>query len=129
MVNHTNGRTKRQCRDMLAWFLKPLEIPACLAARPSAASHSATLQSECCLAVAGSADEAKRVLAPALRTCAALGLSRLLIDERPQVLRLTMENAVADERARPHLPRMGLSLCPHRGLCHRTRRHAVTSSE
>jgi serine/threonine-protein kinase PknK len=47
--------------------------------------------------VAGKSDEAQRALAPALRTCAALGLSRLLIDEGPQMLRLAKDTAVADE--------------------------------
>ena len=57
----------------------------------------ATLQLAFCLAVAGNTDEAQRVLAPALRTCAALGLSHLLIDEGPQMLRLAKGAAVAGE--------------------------------
>jgi len=57
----------------------------------------ATLQLAFCLATAANTDEARRVLAPALRTCAALGLSRLLIDEGPQMLRLAKDTAVADE--------------------------------
>ena len=57
----------------------------------------ATLQYAFCLAVAGNTDQAQRVLAPALRTCAALGLSHLLIDEGPQMLRLAKDTAVADE--------------------------------
>src|SRR6516165_2971404 len=57
----------------------------------------ATLQLALCLAVAGDTDEAQRVLAPALRTCAALGLSRLLIDEGPQMLRLAQDTAAALE--------------------------------
>jgi ATP/maltotriose-dependent transcriptional regulator MalT len=61
----------------------------------------ATLQLSLCLAVAGSLDEAQRVLAPALRTCAALGLSRLLIDEGPQMIRLATDTAIADESADP----------------------------
>jgi serine/threonine-protein kinase PknK len=60
--------------------------------RPRAHLH-ATLQLALCLAVAGKIDEAQRVFAPALRTCAALGLSRLLLDEGPQMLRL-MKDAV-----------------------------------
>jgi serine/threonine-protein kinase PknK len=56
----------------------------------------ATLQYAFCLAVAGT-NQAQRVLAPALRTCAALGLSHLLIDEGPQMLRLAKDTAVADE--------------------------------
>jgi ATP/maltotriose-dependent transcriptional regulator MalT len=56
-----------------------------------------SLQYALCLAVAGSTDEAQRVVAPALRTCAALGLSRLLIDEGPQMLRLAKDTAAADE--------------------------------
>jgi serine/threonine-protein kinase PknK len=57
----------------------------------------ATLQLAFCLAVAGNTDEAQRVLAPALRTCAALGLSHLLIDEGPQMLRLAQDAAVQTE--------------------------------
>jgi ATP/maltotriose-dependent transcriptional regulator MalT len=57
----------------------------------------ARLQLALCLAVAGDTDEAQRVLAPALRTCAALGLSRLLIDEGPQMLRLAQDTAGTDE--------------------------------
>jgi ATP/maltotriose-dependent transcriptional regulator MalT len=57
----------------------------------------ATLQYAFCLAVAGNTDQAQRVLAPALRTCAALGLSHLLIDEGPRMLRLARAVVVADE--------------------------------
>jgi ATP/maltotriose-dependent transcriptional regulator MalT len=57
----------------------------------------ATLQLALCLTVAGDTDEAQRVLAPALRTCAALGFSRLLIDEGPQMLRLAQNTAATDE--------------------------------
>jgi hypothetical protein len=57
----------------------------------------ATLQYALCLAVAGNNDEARSVLAPALRTCAALGLSRLLIDEGPPMLRLAADTVAADE--------------------------------
>jgi ATP/maltotriose-dependent transcriptional regulator MalT len=57
----------------------------------------ATLQYALCLAVAGNTGEAQRVLAPALRTCAMLGLSRLLIDEGPLMLRLAKDAVVADE--------------------------------
>jgi ATP/maltotriose-dependent transcriptional regulator MalT len=57
----------------------------------------ATLQLALCLTVAGDTDEAQRVLAPALRTCAALGFSRLLIDEGPQMLRLAQDTAATDE--------------------------------
>ena len=60
--------------------------------RPRAHLH-VTLQLALCLGVAGKIDEAQRVFAPALRTCAALGLSRLLLDEGPQMLRL-MKDAV-----------------------------------
>ncbi|MFZ0228997.1 MAG: protein kinase, partial [Mycobacterium sp.] len=55
--------------------------------RPRAYLH-ATIQLALCLAAAGDTDEAQHVLSPALRTCAALGLRQLLIDEGPQVLRL-----------------------------------------
>jgi ATP/maltotriose-dependent transcriptional regulator MalT len=57
----------------------------------------ATLQLALCLSVAGDIDEAQRVLAPALRTCAALGFSRLLIDEGPQMLRLAQDTVASDE--------------------------------
>ncbi|GAB4927940.1 serine/threonine-protein kinase PknK [Mycobacterium kiyosense] len=57
----------------------------------------ATLQYALCLAVAGNSGEAQRVLAPALRICAALGLSRLLIDEGSPMLRLAADTVAADE--------------------------------
>ncbi|MDT5346972.1 MAG: serine/threonine-protein kinase PknK, partial [Mycobacterium sp.] len=57
----------------------------------------ATLLFAFCLAVVGNNDEARRVLAPALRTCAALGLSRLLIDEGSPMLRLAADTVAADE--------------------------------
>jgi len=57
----------------------------------------ATLQYAFCLAIAANTDQAQRVLAPALRTCAALGLSHLLIDEGPQMLRLAKDTAVQTE--------------------------------
>ena len=57
----------------------------------------ATLQYALCLAIADNSDEAQHVLAPALRTIAALGLSRLLIDEGPQMLLLATDNVVADQ--------------------------------
>jgi serine/threonine-protein kinase PknK len=56
----------------------------------------ATLQLALCLTAAGDTEEAQRVLAPALRTCAALGLSRLLIDEGPQMLRLAQDAAATE---------------------------------
>jgi serine/threonine-protein kinase/serine/threonine-protein kinase PknK len=57
----------------------------------------ATLQYALCLAEAGNDSEAQQVLAPALRICAALGLSRLLIDEGPQMLRLAQDTSTASE--------------------------------
>ena len=60
------------------------------AKRPRAHLH-ATVQLALCLAAAGDTDEAHRVLAPALKTCAALGLRQLLIDEGPPMLRLAKE--------------------------------------
>jgi ATP/maltotriose-dependent transcriptional regulator MalT len=57
----------------------------------------ATLQYALCLAVAGKRDEAQHVLCPALRICAALGLSRLLIDEGPEMLRLAKDTVGTDE--------------------------------
>ena len=64
--------------------------------RPRAHLH-ATLQFALCLAAAGNTDEAQRVLASALGTCAALGLSQLLLDEGPQMLCLATDTVVADE--------------------------------
>jgi ATP/maltotriose-dependent transcriptional regulator MalT len=58
--------------------------------RPRAHLH-ATLQLALCLAAAGKPEKAHRILSPALRTCAALGLSQLLIDEGPQLLRLAKD--------------------------------------
>jgi hypothetical protein len=57
----------------------------------------ASLQLAYCLAVAGNSAEASRVLAPVLTTCAALGLSRLLLDEGPMIVRLAKETAAEDE--------------------------------
>jgi ATP/maltotriose-dependent transcriptional regulator MalT len=51
----------------------------------------ASLQLTHCLGAAGDHDEAVRVLHPVLRTCAALGLSQLLIDEGPQMVRLAQD--------------------------------------
>jgi len=51
----------------------------------------AAIQLALCLDAAGDTDEARRVLAPALKTCAALGLSQLLTDEGPQIVRLAKE--------------------------------------
>jgi ATP/maltotriose-dependent transcriptional regulator MalT len=64
--------------------------------RPRAHLH-ATLQLALCLGVAGNTDEAHRMLSSALRTCAALALSQVLLDEGPQVLRLAKDTVVADE--------------------------------
>ena len=64
--------------------------------RPRAHLH-ATLQIALCLGVAGNTDEAQRVLSSALRTCAALELSQVLLDEGPQMLRLAKDTVVADE--------------------------------
>jgi ATP/maltotriose-dependent transcriptional regulator MalT len=58
--------------------------------RPRAHLHAA-VQLALCLAAAGDTDEAQHILAPALRTCAALGLRQLLIDEGPRMLRLAKE--------------------------------------
>lgn len=50
-----------------------------------------------CLAAAGMDEKAQWVLAPALKTCAALGLSRLLTDEGPAILRVAHDVAVGWE--------------------------------
>jgi serine/threonine-protein kinase/serine/threonine-protein kinase PknK len=55
----------------------------------------ARLQLTRCLDAAGNHDEALRLLRPALRTCVALGLSQLLIDEGPHMVRLA-QDAVDD---------------------------------
>ena len=55
--------------------------------RPRAHLH-ATLQLALSLGTAGKPEDAHHYLSAALRTCAALGLSQLLIDEGPQLLRL-----------------------------------------
>jgi len=51
----------------------------------------AAIQLALCLDAAGGIEEAQRVLAPALKTCAALGLRQMLIDEGPPMLRLAKE--------------------------------------
>jgi MalT-like TPR region len=63
------------------------------AKHPRAHLH-ATLQLALCLGMAGNAEEAIRVLVPALKTCAALGLSQLIVDEGPQLLRLAQDAIV-----------------------------------
>ena len=76
--------------------------------RPRAHLH-ATIQLALCLAVAGHADEAQRVLRAASRVCAALGLSQLLIDEGGQIVRLahdaTIDTAgtIGDTTASPNI--------------------------
>ncbi len=64
--------------------------------RPRAHLH-ATIQLALCLVAAGDTEEAARVLRPALKTCAALGLSRLLIDEGPRMVRLAQDAATGTE--------------------------------
>ncbi len=57
----------------------------------------ARIQYARCLAVAGLDEKAQWVLAPALKTCAALGLSRLLVDEGPVMLRVARDVAAGWE--------------------------------
>jgi hypothetical protein len=57
----------------------------------------ARIQYARCLAAAGQDEKAQWVLAPALKTCAALGLSRLLIDEGAAVLRVARDVAAGWE--------------------------------
>ncbi|MDT5283364.1 MAG: serine/threonine-protein kinase PknK [Mycobacterium sp.] len=64
--------------------------------RPRAHLHG-TLQLGLCLGVAGNAGEANGVLSSALRTCAALELSQVLLDEGPQMLRLAKAAVMAKE--------------------------------
>jgi serine/threonine-protein kinase/serine/threonine-protein kinase PknK len=61
----------------------------------------ATLHLAHCLGAAGDHDEAVRVLHPALRTCAALGLSQLLLDEGPQMVRLAQDTVHASGSRSP----------------------------
>jgi ATP/maltotriose-dependent transcriptional regulator MalT len=89
--------------------------------RPRAHLH-ATVQLALCAAAAGNADEAQHVLAPALRTCAALGLSQLLIDEGPQMIRLAKEcvthtdGSLADDAISTNVRNFGLNLAEEPGL-------------
>ncbi|MDX6567273.1 MAG: serine/threonine-protein kinase PknK [Gaiellales bacterium] len=69
----------RACRDRIDQHDRPR------------AHLGASLQFAHCLGVAGDHDEAVHVLYPALRTCAALGLSQLLLDEGPQMIRLAQD--------------------------------------
>jgi hypothetical protein len=57
----------------------------------------ASLQLASCLATAGKSDAAEQVLAPALRSCAALRLSRMLIDEGQLLLDLAKDTMEARE--------------------------------
>jgi serine/threonine-protein kinase/serine/threonine-protein kinase PknK len=57
----------------------------------------AMLQFALCLGEAGNPDYAHRVLSSALKTCAALELSRVLLDEGPQMLRLAKDAVDAKE--------------------------------
>jgi ATP/maltotriose-dependent transcriptional regulator MalT len=65
-------------------------------ARPRAHLH-AGIQLARCLVAAGDIDNARPALAPALRTCAALGLNRVVVDEGPQLLRLAAGMVQTDE--------------------------------
>jgi serine/threonine-protein kinase PknK len=83
--------------------------------RPRAHLH-ATVQLALCLAATGNSDEAQHVLAPALKTCAALGLRQLLIDEGPQMVRLAKESVtqtdggLADDAASANVRDFALNL-------------------
>jgi serine/threonine-protein kinase PknK len=57
----------------------------------------ASIQCALCLSLAGDADDAMATLRPALKTSAALGLSRLLVDEGPQMVRLAEDTSIANE--------------------------------
>jgi serine/threonine-protein kinase/serine/threonine-protein kinase PknK len=76
----------------------------------------ATIQLALCLAAAGDTHESQRVLTPALRTCAALGLRQLLIDEGPQMLHLAKEcvtqtdGSLADDAVSANVRDFALSL-------------------
>jgi serine/threonine-protein kinase/serine/threonine-protein kinase PknK len=66
------------------------------AKRPRARLH-ATLQFALCLGEAGNSDYAHRVLSSPLKTCAALELSQVLLDEGPRMLRLAKDAVDAKE--------------------------------
>jgi ATP/maltotriose-dependent transcriptional regulator MalT len=66
------------------------------AKRPRARLH-AMLQFALCLGEAGNSDYAHRVLSSALKTCAALELSQVLLDEGPRMLRLAKDAVDAKE--------------------------------
>jgi serine/threonine-protein kinase/serine/threonine-protein kinase PknK len=66
------------------------------AKRPRARLH-AMLQFALCLGEAGNSDYAHRVLSWPLKTCAALDLSRVLLDEGPRMLRLVNDAVDAKE--------------------------------
>jgi serine/threonine-protein kinase PknK len=91
LIDGTGSSLEAACRRARA-RLEHVDKSKC-----ARAHLNATLQLALCLGVAGSIDEAQRVLAPALRTCAALGLSRLLLDEGPQMLHLVKDAADAKE--------------------------------
>ncbi|WP_395309170.1 protein kinase [Mycobacterium sp. AMU20-3851] len=63
----------------------------------------ATVQLAGCLAGAGRGDDAADVLQPALKTCAALGLSRLLLDEDPLLVQIAHRAIPPDSTAAVHV--------------------------
>ena len=66
------------------------------AKRPRARLH-AMLQFALCLGDAGNSDYAHRVLSSPLKTCAALELSQVLLDEGPRMLHLAKDAVDAKE--------------------------------
>jgi serine/threonine-protein kinase/serine/threonine-protein kinase PknK len=92
-VEEACGRA-RACRDHVDEHNRPR------------AHLRATLQLTHCLGVAGDHDEAVGVLHPALRTCAALGLSQLLIDEGPHMVRLARDAVDASGSRSPDQARL-----------------------
>jgi serine/threonine-protein kinase/serine/threonine-protein kinase PknK len=91
LINGTSSSLERACQRAGA-RLDHLDQ----AKRPRAHLH-AMLQFALCLGEAGNSDHAHRVLSSALKTCAALELSRVLLDEGPQMLRLAKDAVEAKE--------------------------------
>jgi serine/threonine-protein kinase/serine/threonine-protein kinase PknK len=91
LINGTPSELETACRRARA-RLEHVDQ----AKRPRAGLH-ATLQFALCLGEAGNSDYAHRVLSSALKTCAALELSQVLLDEGPRMLRLAKDTVDAKE--------------------------------
>jgi serine/threonine-protein kinase/serine/threonine-protein kinase PknK len=91
LINGTPSALETACRRAGARLER-----ADQAKRPRARLH-AELQFALCLGEAGNSDYAHRVLSSALKTCAALELSQVLLDEGPRMLRLAKDAVDAKE--------------------------------